>query len=59
MANEDVRSKVGSYNLKLWQVAHKLGVTDVTFSKMLRLELSPEKKKEILDAIEELHKERG
>lgn len=59
MANEDLRSKVGEYNLKLWQVAHKLGITDASFSRLLRLELSPEKKKEILDVVEKLHKERG
>ena len=59
MANEDLRCKVGSYNLKLWQVAQKLGITDASFSRMLRVELSPEKKKEIYEIIEKLHNERG
>lgn len=44
-------------NIKLWQVADRLGITDGNFSRRLRRELSDAEKKKILSIIEEISKE--
>jgi len=55
--NEDVRSLVKEVGVKLWQVAEKLNLNDGNFSRKLRKELSPDDKKRVYAAIEELTKE--
>lgn len=57
MKNNDIRQEVQKANVKLWQIAEKLGVTDSTFSKMLRKELSAEQKEKIFTIIATLKKE--
>lgn len=57
MKNEDVRSEVKAAGLKLWQIAEGLGINDGNFSRLLRRELSDEKKAEIRSIIEKLKKE--
>ena len=54
MCNTDIRNAAGSCGLKLWQVAEAIGLTDSSFSRKLRKELSPEEKQRILHAIESL-----
>ena len=54
MRNQDIRNEVTNAGLKLWQIAEKLGINDGNFSRMLRKELSGEKKAEIRAIIEEL-----
>ena len=54
MKNQDIRNEVTNAGLKLWQIAEKLGINDGNFSRMLRNELSDEKKAEIRAIIEEL-----
>lgn len=54
--NIEIRNAIFSNNIKKWEVANKLGVTDSTFSRMLRSEMSNEKKKEILNIIKNLKK---
>ncbi len=54
MKNQDLRTEVKEAGLKLWQIAEKLGVNDGNFSRILRHELSAEKKAEIRVIIEEL-----
>ena len=54
MKNQDIRNEVTNAGLKLWQIAEKLGINDGNFSRMLRKELSDEKKVEIRAIIEEL-----
>lgn len=54
MKNQDIRNEVKESGLKLWQIAEKLGINDGNFSRMLRKELSDEKKAEIRAIIEEL-----
>lgn len=54
--NIEIRNAIFSNGLKKWEVADSLGVTDSTFSRMLRKEMSNEKKKEILDIINMLTK---
>lgn len=57
MKNNDIRQKAQKLNVKLWQIAEELGVTDSTFSKMLRKELSAEQKEKIFTIITTLKKE--
>ena len=57
MKNQDIRKEVKAAGLKLWQIAEKLGLNDGNFSRLLRHELSKEKKAEIRSIISELQKE--
>lgn len=54
MANIDIKELAKKSNVKLWQVADRLGLTDITFSKKLRKELSKEEKENVKSIIEEL-----
>lgn len=56
MCNIDIRNAAGSCGLKLWQVADAIGLTDSSFSRLLRKELPEEKKAQILEIIERLSK---
>lgn len=42
--------------LKMYQVAEKLGIVDVSLSRKLRYEMSGSEKQKVLQAIEELKK---
>lgn len=55
--NIEIRNAIFSNNIKKWEIANKLGVTDSTFSRMLRTELSKEKKEKILEIIKNFGKE--
>ena len=52
--NLDVRFAATSAGVRLWQIADALGITDSSFSRKLRKELSEEQKKTIFDIIERL-----
>jgi len=54
MNNQDIRRTVAAAGLKLWQVANALGMSDGTFSRKLRKELSEKEKQEIRKVIEVL-----
>ena len=41
-------------DVKHWQIAEKLGVSEITFSRWLRKELSADKKEKIKQAIKEV-----
>ena len=56
MANTDIKELAKKSNVRLWQIADKLGIGDITFSKRLRKELSTEEKAKIKSIIEELKK---
>lgn len=55
--NQDVKRKAAESRVWLWEIAQKLGITDSSFSRLLRTELSREKKKEIFDIIERIKAE--
>ena len=57
MANEHIKSLIKANNLYFWQVAAEIGLNDGNFSRMLRRELSPDKKLIVEQAIEALSKE--
>lgn len=54
MLNSDIRAAIKAHNLRQYQVAEKIGVSEFTFVRWLRKELSYERKQIILAAIEEL-----
>ena len=52
MYNIDIRDAIKSRGLYGYQVVERIGMTEFSFSRMLaRKELTPERKKQILDAI--------
>ena len=57
MKNQDIRRAAQNAGVKLWRIADALGITDASFSRVLRKELSDEKKAEIFGIIEKLQKE--
>lgn len=56
-ANSEIRNKAKNINIKHWQIAAKLGVSEQTIMRWLRVPLTKERKDKILAAIEELSKE--
>ncbi len=54
MANKDIKQEIKAAGLRQWQVSFELKIQDSNFSKMLRYELSDEKKSEIRSIISKL-----
>lgn len=54
IANNDIKLQAKISGVRLWQVAQRLGITDSTFSRKLRNELSEKEKERIFNIIEEL-----
>lgn len=54
LCNMDIRNAVLTNNIKYWQIAEKLGISDAALSKKLRKELPEEEKKKIFFLINEL-----
>lgn len=54
MPNDWLRELAKINDIKLWQIAEKIGISDTTFSKMLRKELSNDKKNLIINIINEI-----
>lgn len=52
--NNDIRELAKRNGICLWQIANKLNMQDSNFSKMLRTELTSEKKMKIVKIIKEL-----
>ena len=50
--NEDIKQMIKSKGLRQWQVALQYGLSEGNFTKLLRYELSNEKRQRVLDAIE-------
>ena len=57
MRNADIRRAAAANGIHLWQIAEAYGTSDTTFSKLLRRELPPEKKREILAIIDKIASE--
>lgn len=58
IANQDIRNEIAKNNLKYWQVAQAIGINDGNFSRLLRAELSDNRKKEILQTIKKISGEK-
>lgn len=57
MCNENIRQSAKSARVKLWQIAESIGMSDSSFSRLLRHELSAEEKQKIMEIIQKLQKE--
>lgn len=51
MKNKDLREEFRIADVRQWEVAEAIGISEVTFVKWLRKELSDEKKKLVREAI--------
>lgn len=56
MNNKDIRDLARIKDVRLWQIAERLGKSDSNFSRMLRKELPDDKKREIISIIDKLAK---
>ena len=54
MRNKDLRDYARVKDVKLWEVAEKIGICDSNFSRLLRRELSTERKEELKRFIDEI-----
>ena len=55
--NKDIKNAIKQNNLKFWQVGLALGLNDGNFSRLLRKELTKDKKEKVLRIIEVLKEE--
>ena len=54
MANDSIREAIKEAGVKYWEVADAYGVCDTNFSRLLRKELSGEKRERVFKAIEKV-----
>ena len=54
MRNKEIKDYIKSKGIPLWRVAERLGIADSSFSRMLRYEISEEKKSQIKAIADEL-----
>lgn len=52
--NTDIKSALKKSKVKQWQVADELGVSESTFTRWLRYELTADKKESVLAAIKSI-----
>ena len=58
MYNKEIREAAKNADVRLWQIAVRLGINDGNFSRKLRRELPEEERTKILGIIEEIARER-
>lgn len=56
-ANQVIRETAKRKGVKHWQIAEYLGISEPTIMRWLRVPLSPEREKAVMEAIEALAKE--
>ena len=56
-ANQTIREAAKRKGVKHWQIAAHLGISEPTIMRWLRVPLSPEREKAVMEAIKELAKE--
>ncbi len=54
MTNQDIREEARKAGVRLWQIADELGISEPTITRLMRKELTAEKKAEILKIIAQL-----
>lgn len=52
--NSDIRNEAKKAGVKLWQIAERLNITDSTFSRKMRRELTAAEKATIIAIIDEI-----
>lgn len=55
--NKEIKDYIKSKNVPMWRVAERLGIADSSFSRMLRYEITEEKRLEIYKITDELSAE--
>ena len=58
MANDEIKAYAKQAGVRLWEVAERLNITDVSLSKKLRYELDPEYKARIIKLVDQIAKEK-
>lgn len=58
MRNKEIREAAKRADIRLWQIAERLGMNDGNFSRKLRRELTQEEREEIMGIIAELEREK-
>ncbi len=58
MNNQEIRIKAKENGVRLWQIAEKLGVCDMTLTRKLRHELPEDEKTKILAIIDSISESR-
>lgn len=56
MNNAEIRIEAMKKGVKQWQIAKALGISETYFCKIMRKELSQDKKDEIIQIIDEISK---
>ena len=54
MANAEIRELIRKRRLRHYEIAEAIGINEFTLSRWLRNELTDEKKREIVEAIEQI-----
>ena len=57
--NRDIRALIVQKGVKQWLVAKELGMLETSFSRLLRYELTPDRRKQIIAAVEKLAQNGG
>lgn len=57
-ANQEIRNYMDKHNITMWQLGAKLGRSDNTMIRRLRMELPEHEKADVLAALAEIVKER-
>lgn len=57
--NQTIRRTAAAADVRLWQIADRMGYSECYFSRLLRKELPADKQAEILRIIAELEQEAG
>lgn len=55
--NQNVREYAKKKGVRLWQIASQIGISEPTITRWMRVDLSSEKEKRILDAIDQISTE--
>lgn len=58
MKNKEIREAAKNAGVCLWQVAEAYGISEVTFSRRMRKEFTPEEKQKIMGIIDRLSREK-
>lgn len=59
MANDTIKREAKRKGVYMWQIADRMGMHETTLLRHLRHELPESKQRSILEAIEEIAKEKG
>ena len=59
MFNSEIRAKAVSAGVKQWEIADRIGVSESTFTRMMRHPVDRDTRQRILDAIRDIRAERG